>query len=105
MHNMEEKKNNNNNNRGRHAASSVPVPAWPTRGEGGRHPPRAAIGRQASQAHHVFFSGLSSRKYDNPNPKIQIWPQLASITTGEDHIQEKRHAALKRRTLGPRGTC
>ena len=53
----------------------------------------------------MIFPGLYSGKSESPSQKIQILPQLAPITTGEDHIQGKRHAALRRRTLGPRGTC
>ena len=51
-----------------------------------------------------FFPGLSSGKSENPSPKTQIWPQLASVTTGEDHILGKRNATSRRRACLPRGT-
>ena len=52
----------------------------------------------------MIFPGLYSGKSESPSQKIQILPQLAPITTGEDHIRGKRHAALRRRTLGLPGT-
>ena len=68
-------------------------------------------GAVCSRPGYLLEKGAKRKGDQKPNPppdpsqKIQILPQLAPITTGEDHIQGKRHAALRRRTLGPRGTC